>query len=302
MEKDWIKYWQEDASSEQVFANTHGQKNNAIKAFWQAWLEHQESKQRLLDVACGAGSIFRDYDSIDRFECFGLDIAEAALEKLSTDLPFVKTKSASLSEMPFNDGEIDLVCSQFGIEYGGLEAFKEAARVLKLNGKFRTLSHIKGGSIDAQTCRKLEALNALVESDFLGAAMQVAFSFRKDEAKAVESAVQVFSGKESQIYQLRQSYPDGQHVHIYDGIRALLSNFNRYKFDDIVDWIERAQLQVNENKTRLESMHQACLSTEDIESLSEVLSEQGLQISHARFYLPDQALPLAWEIDGVKTS
>jgi ubiquinone/menaquinone biosynthesis C-methylase UbiE len=297
----WLEYWQQDELMPDVFTDKHGNKHHGLEEFWHKHFASFTEGSRVIDIASGAGAVYRCIEHIQRFDAHALDISNEALAILKTDLPSVKIHPCMLDANTLSNTGFDAVVSQFGIEYLGFDGFKQAARLLKPGGRCVFLSHIKDGAIDNVTQRSLNGLLLIRDNAFLALAKSVADAFNKDEKTLVERCVNSFMKVEPSIAEYCKNVPDGHHVHLYEGIKQLLSNYNQYEHKTVVAWIEQANTQAMENIERLESMHNAALSQQQLDELTEQLLEHQLEITQMRpFKLRKEDAPVAWEIVGVK--
>ncbi|WP_395342133.1 class I SAM-dependent methyltransferase [Ningiella sp. W23] len=297
----WLEYWKQDELNEDVFTDKQGRKHEKLKAFWQSKFSSIDGESQVLDVASGAGAVFRCLDSTSSLNLHALDISADALDKLKSDFPNCTTYPMALDSAKFEEKRFDLIVSQFGIEYLGFDGFLEAAKLMSDGGQCVFLSHYESGAIDIITQQSLHGLQQLQKNEFLAKAKRVAQAFIGDERRQVEAAVADFMNVEPLISQSSASMPESHHAHVYNGVKQLLSNFNQYENQHILDWLSTASNQVSENLMRLQSMHNAALSQSDIDELNAQLSSFGVKIELVSpFYLREGDLPVAWEIHAQK--
>ncbi|WP_371192783.1 class I SAM-dependent methyltransferase [Glaciecola sp. SC05] len=297
----WLEYWQQDNLQPDVFTDDTGNKHASLMQFWQKHITGFGEGASVLDIASGAGAVYRCVSNIADYDAHALDISQDALERLNADMPSVKTHSVFLNDNTLQDTQFDGVVSQFGIEYLGDKGFCQVPRLLKTGAKCVFLSHIRGGVVDNVTEQNLNGLLLVQRTDFLNRAQSVANAFRIDDKLKVEHAVKLFMKIEPVLADYCHKVPKGHHAHLYSGIKALLSRYNSYEHKTVIDWINVARKQAAENIERLQSMHNAALGTSDIDRISKKLSKQGLSIlSTEPFYLRPGDPPAAWEIIGVK--
>jgi len=297
----WLEYWQQEDLQPDVFTDKTGKKHKALQDFWQQHISSLSKQSSILDIASGAGAIYRCVPEIHLYDAHALDISNAALERLKKDIPSAHTYAQRLTKKSFKHQKFDAIVSQFGIEYLGKTGFAQLSRLLKDEAKFAFLSHIKDGAIDNVTQRSLKGLALIKRTEFLTLAENVAEAFRQDKTEHVKDCVELFMKIEPSVMRYTEKVPEGHHTHLYHGVKHLLSNYNNYAHDTVVKWIETARKQAAENTQRLRSMHRAALDQQNIDELSETLLQQGLKITSAKpFYLKASEPPVAWEIVGVK--
>lgn len=299
----WLEYWQQDELQADVFTDKDGNKHEALLTFWQQHIAKFAGGESVLDIASGAGAIYRCIPDISLYDAHALDISSDALTRLKSDVPSVHTHAQMLDDASFTQQQFDGVFSQFGIEYLGDSGFSHVPRLLKDGATCIFLSHIKGGVVDQVTQQSLQGLKIVEQTQFLNLAQNVADAFQTDDKQQVQQCVGLFMKVEPMLAQYCAKVPQGHHVHLYEGVKKLLSNYNNYEHSIIIKWIDVARQQALENIERLQSMHNAALDQDDIDRLSSTLAKQGLSVTSAKpFYLRAEDPPAAWEIIGVKQS
>lgn len=118
----------------------------AIASAWHQMFATQSSTIRLLDVACGRGAVLAHAAAAGIVDRTGVDLAEDAAVAVPDERILGGVDACAL---PFADRSFDLVVSQFGLEYAGIErALPEAARVTR--GALAFLVHAREGAVVAQ--------------------------------------------------------------------------------------------------------------------------------------------------------
>lgn len=297
----WLEYWQQEELQPDVFTDKQGNKHPALLGFWQRHIASFDTNSSLLDIASGAGAIYRCATDITQYDAHALDISKDALNRLKEDLPSVNTHDQYLNDDSFRHHQFDGVFSQFGIEYLRDTGFSHVPRLMKEGARCIFLCHIKGGVVDSVTEESLKGLQLVEQVNFLGLAEDVANAFHIDIQHQVAKSVELFMQIEPVVANYCANVPNGHHAHLYNGIKQLLSNYNKYGHKAVIEWIDVARQQAAENTERLQSMHNAALDKSDVDRISHALSQQGVEIASAQpFYLRENDPPAAWEIIGVR--
>lgn len=167
---DWEKYWQNrwvTSFAEQFPENYDG----AIREFWQQQLIGDLDE--VVDVACGNGALTWIVDELlnrssGSTRITGIDAAAIdpfkALGRARSDHPHVRfIGNVAAEALPFPDRSVDLVVSQYGIEYTDVgKSIPEIARVLRLRGRMAFIMHNAESSVVNDATRHLEAFQAVV--------------------------------------------------------------------------------------------------------------------------------------------
>lgn len=101
----WDAYWQGRSGAEDGVALTGEgvETSEELKSVWRQLLSGRAQDDRLLDLACGAGSVTRTALGLGFKHLFALDFSDFAVRSLSKELPDTKTLSASADQTPFSD-------------------------------------------------------------------------------------------------------------------------------------------------------------------------------------------------------
>lgn len=295
---NWSAYWQHDGAGGEVFVGPEGQINAEIAALWRSVFAGVGAGARVIDIACGAGSIFANLSEPDNYELVAADLSIDALELLRTRARGAYAVVASASALPFRQNSFDLVVSQFGVEYAGPEAFEQALRLLKPGGRVVTLSHIQHGFIDRKNAALQAGVRKAEEVGFIALAVRLtraAFS-----GVGIEDAVRQFQPGEKEMAAFVAEHPGGLHGHLYSGFRQLFERRARYDEDDILGWLDGMASELDLNRLRLEEMRKAALDDTAIEKGRAAAARCGVSLTVRQMTLAGHALPVAWHIEGLK--
>ncbi len=145
----WTRKWENTdvTTFTKIFPSGY---DDSILDFWKSQLAG--SLERVADIGCGNGAItWLCHDILtaagSKAPVTGIDAANIdpfrALGRQHDDYPNVKFIGNNPAEhLPFSDNSIDLVVSQFGIEYSDIEqSIPEVARILSNHGRIGFILH-----------------------------------------------------------------------------------------------------------------------------------------------------------------
>jgi len=304
----WSEYWRTDGKLGEVFVDAKGAKPDYLIEHWQGQLARVGEGSKLLDVACGGGSIFEDLDERKRESLFlhASDLSESATQLLKQRLPEVETSCSPATQLPYSDEEFDFVVSQFGIEYAGIDAFNEAARVLAPGGCINLLMHYKDGYIDKRNESLIIGAKAAISSRFVETAIDlINLSFQGTPSK-LRKAKQAFQLSERAVSNCMQDHPHGIHEHLYFGFMDMYSRYQNYHQYDITDWLNAMRKDVIKTIKKIQAIRRVSLDGKDLKKIEERLSASKLsEIRIEKFTVPNidsdgEASPLAWHLTAFK--
>jgi SAM-dependent methyltransferase len=298
-ERGWSDYWQKDGAKGEVFVNAQGERHPALADFWRQHLGEAEAGERVIDLASGAGSVYAHLPEGHGFELFAADISSVALEALKKRFDGVTTLACSADKVPLDDASFDLVISQFGIEYAGLGAFAEAARLVAPGGRLVALCHVRDGYIDSGNSAQLREAKLVLDVGFVDAAVKLAEAAFGSDAEALRRAEAEFVPVAQQVGEGINRCKKGIHTYLYFGFRELYEKRQQYDLTDITGWLDGMRGELDMNVDRLSRMCKAALSAEDTEKIHEIFEAQGLEDVHCTpFETLGNKLPVAWNLSA----
>ncbi len=300
-DQGWVDYWQHDGDGCEVFVNAKGERHPALAEYWSTVFAGVPDAAAVIDIASGAGSIFAHLPAGHGLDLFAADIAEEALLALTDRIPGVTTTVCSADAVPYDDGRFDLVVSQFGIEYAGIDAFTEAARLVAPGGRLSGLCHVEDGYIDSNNKAQLDEANFVAESRFIDLCVDLTRAGYRADAGAMQRSEAAFLPVAKKIVLGMKRCPGGIHSHLFRGFRQLFEQRREYDEADITTWLEQMQVELDKNVDRLSRMRAAALSAADTASIAINLGSAGLQeIQFELFTTTGNRLPVAWKLSALR--
>ncbi len=293
----WSEYWNNQGVSGEVFVNEAGDRHPRLASYWQTQLSGLHATSKIIDLACGAGSIFADLGESNSYTLVGADLSMDALQLLRQRLPSAYVVACSASQLPFPDNSFDLVVSQFGIEYAGLPSFVDAGNLVTSGGRIAILCHLEDSSIHNRNRRLLAGAQKIIETDFVTKAISFVEAVFANRGELVQEPRNAFESAESEVSEMLKHHPEGIHSHLYFGFKKLFDRRAHYDISDITNWLEAMQLDVKKNIRRLTQTGDAASSEEDVKQVCREFSKLGLRkIGYSPFSISGNDLPIAWSI------
>jgi ubiquinone/menaquinone biosynthesis C-methylase UbiE len=305
----WDQYW----SGMSLAGNFDlgGVSHPAISAFWKQFFFTASCELKLptiIDIGCGGGAlmdvILQSYD-LDDVEVSCVDVSKSAVESVSKRYPWVRTWVSDASDIPAESGSFDIVVSQFGLEYSGLDSVAEAARLLAEGGRLALLLHKSSSLLQLECQAGLDAIDQLRESRFIplsGAMFRAGFNAirggdRLPYDKAAKDLAPAIKSLEDIMTELGKNVAGGTVFELYNGVADIHESLTRYDPGEVLGWIDSVGEEVEAFRGRLGSMLDVALDDGQFKTVCDELAARGLELTEAGPLLsPEDSAPLAWAV------
>ncbi|MEP6343431.1 MAG: class I SAM-dependent methyltransferase [Maricaulaceae bacterium] len=315
--QDWNNYWQGRSASEGGNALTGvGIENNAVlSSFWQKTFKPLPQTARLVDFACGAGSVLKHAHNANMKNLTGIDISGSAIDVLTDKYPSIKGVVCPVDRTPFNDREFDIIVSQFGFEYAGgknqrINTTKEMVRILKPSGKIVLIAHIKNGAIMRDCQTSLDQINMIAKSQFFKIAQSTFIASHNanntksahDKNKAESTMKRLNQASKPLLDWLKEENLEKNDFakfiyYLLQSSNKLLQNYHKYTPSDGKAWFDGMERETFAYKGRMSSMIDAALSQQDAQALLDTFETAGLTSNPLeKLHFPQERAPIAWKI------
>lgn len=310
----WNQYWQGTGSIGAFSAG--GVNHPAIAEFWNEFFLSTRRLQnpiRLLDVATGNGAVVEAALQVlneDSPTITCVDISDAAIENVKKRFESVTGIVADAANMPLDDRQFDIVCSQFGVEYAGTDAIYEAARLVGAQGKLALLMHIVGGSVLKECADSLAAVQGAIDCNFIPLAIDLFengfAAVQGADRAAYDAAGSKFAPAVAVVEQVMDEFGDdvagGTIAKLYDDIARIHARMPNYDSNDILSWLDAMEHEFPAYAQRMASMIATASNQASIDVICSRLRDSGFEIDRAGTLQPDnESLPLAWEIIATRS-
>ena len=312
--ESWDTYWH-GAQHGAAYCGG-GTSHPLVLSFWDEFfkkIRDQYNTPKIIDIASGGGAIVESAKSafdgqLQEFTC--LDISDSAISMLEQRFPGVHGIVADACAIPLDSATYDIVTSQFGIEYAGLEAIDEVVRLIAPGGQLALLLHNRAGGIYRQCAASLDAIEKLQDARFIPLSITMfdegfAAIRGADPAKhdaAARELVPAIRTVESIIMQHGKHVADGTIMRLFNDVKTMHNRIQNYESSEVLGWLRKMDGEVQAYAGRMASMCNAAIDAKAFEQLTDKLKDQGYKILRGDALVnPDQDVPLAWALVAAKT-
>ena len=309
---DWDVYWRGKNKADPQ--SDAGPRDEAPSEFWKAFFLDEfprHSNPHFLDAACGHGAVTEialaaaESLAISNVELACMDYSASAVQALEEKFPGVKGVACDASDTPFPDGQFDIVASQFGLEYAGVGAFEEAARLVARHGVLVALLHMKKGAIFDECAANLSAIQSIQESRLLPLAREAfdaGFAVARGNApqSRFREADKNFAPAVETLKQtLRKHGPllEGSMIHrMGTDLAQMYQRIETYVPQEFFAWLDRTDAELAAYAGRMQSMVDAALDEAEIKHLSQRVASKDLAVdTYDVLRMRNNNEPAAWK-------
>ena len=307
--QSWDDYW--SGSQSGVAFNSEGAQHPLLAEFWGQAFAEVATCGRLLDVASGRGAVleYLAASTLTPVEVIASDYSAAGLSSLKEHYPAATIVVADAANLPIAPAVMDLVVSQFGVEYAGESALEALPPVLCKGGRLIIVSHAEGGLI-YEECRanhraltELQALNFLqFAEDMFQSGYQVIRGQigRKEAGAMARRVIEPFNGLRTIMDRYGEDVAGGTIRTLYQETARIQQRFQYHLEEEVMGWIRSMKQEVASYTGRMSSMMSAALSADQIEAVSQAWSSQGLKIERQTPLIDESDRQLAWTLKALK--
>lgn len=281
--EDWERFWAGSGATQDLAAI----QLPALESLWAtllAGLSFEEPNLIAVELASGSGSVSKylmKHPLLESATKVALDASLSALMKTQFDECPV---AGSLDHLPFADCSIQLLTSQFGVEYAGLASIESAIECVAPNGYFVFVMHIKDGAISAECGSNLMAIERFLETGFIEAAKTLLDSLwgntpEGEQWENVKRFKRAVSATEAILLQL----PDGQgrdtSLQTYNAIADIVEEPRSFDPGVMGKWFLEAESELLSYCSRMRQMRSVALSRQGFSALVDKAIAKGFHIS-----------------------
>jgi ubiquinone/menaquinone biosynthesis C-methylase UbiE len=313
----WDRYW--SFGSLHSFSQVSGGNyEGAIADFWRQRFSDLAAGAHVLDIATGNGAVpLLALEAADRagiaIRVDGVDLAQIDPAARVQDpgpreaLGRVRFHSRTPAEsLPFPEASIDLVCSQYGLEYSDLPAaVAEIARVsapgagvaLILHHAESALLHSAGMEFE-QLSFVLDEARLWLHARNLLRAMAESGNRRKSKVEkkriALDDALQRIHRAARNTSSPRMLLGPTNYIH------EILAGVGRESWSRLLELLEESRQRMLANRQRLADMQEAARDAGDMEALADLFREQGFAIDRVEVLTEHDGTLLGWRFEAYR--
>ena len=305
--ESWDTYWRGARGS--APCGGEGSSHRLVLSFWDEFFKTVQAEYNapsIIDIASGGGAVLERANGVfgghlPDFTC--LDVSAAAIGMIRERFPGARGIVADARATPLAAASYDVATSQFGIEYAGLEAVDEIARLIAPAGKLALLLHNREGGIYRQCAASLDAIERMRSARFIPYSMAMlekgfAASRGGDRAQyeaAAKRLAPAVREMESIMRDHGRHVADGTIVGLYDEVKRIVSRLQRYEPSDVLNWLKNLDREMPTYAGRMASMCEVAIDAETFSKLRDRVRAQGYTIVRGDA-LADGPQALAWAL------
>ena len=293
--QQWGPYWERPTitSFGDMFPNNY---DASILDFWQRQLTDRTG--HIVDVACGNGALTWIANEIlnrdgEKTRITGVDFADIApfrvLRRNRDDFPSVRFIGNTPAEkLPFKDGSVDMVISQYGVEYTNLdETVPELSRVLVPAGRISLILHDKASTIiKGATAPLADFRTVLNDIAIHDAALRLENLYRRIRRPAarngstdIQGLVSTINAMANRVREIVRDYPPRSPIHLYmERLNQALDLARNNRAGNSKALIRQARDGLHTHIVRVEDLEAAALSPEGRRRLTALLQKENFSV------------------------
>jgi len=314
----WDAFWQ--ARDKAISQEDVGARDRAPALYWESFFRQafdRNPRPRLIDIACGNGAVTEiamtiAQDMAVNVDAYCLDYSMSAVDELRKRFPEVEGIACDAREIPYQDGEFDIVVSQFGIEYAGRDAFLEASRLVAPGGTLTALVHLADGAINKECADNLAVTVALREAQlmplvrdaFTAGFELIAGNIDNDEFQQADKRLAPAVEVAKQILKDRGPFAAGGLLaRLYRDIGHMYTRMQNYVPDEVFAWIDGMSGELVSYEGRMASMTRCALDEPGIQDIATAIDAAGFTVETPNVLaLVESGKPAAWVLTARKNA
>ena len=291
----WSSYWQ--GTQEAAAYRKGGPQDEVLASFWSGLIGRicaNGVRWRMLDFACGNGVVTqlaltaahaRDEKVAPEF--VGLDASLPAASAYRARFPSASAVVAHGRRTPFADAAFDLVASQFGLEYAGLAALGEAARLVKPGGLLAAVMHMRHGALYRECESNFAAIARVRDSAVLAAAKEVfrrgasarrGLGSRAEFGRADARLAVAVKELENVLGSFGEAVAGGTVLRLYQDLAHMYGRMDAYDAGEVAAWADRLAGEIDSYAQRMSAVLDVALDAAQLDAAAALAASCGLAV------------------------
>ncbi|MDJ0710612.1 MAG: class I SAM-dependent methyltransferase [Woeseiaceae bacterium] len=307
----WDTFW--NTSTAQASYCSDAGAHPVLGAHWRGKLTalpKLSSSSRHIDLATGNGIVIRYVRSLlgaNAPRTWGLDLSAAAIDRLKRDYPDVIGVVADVGSTGLDGATFDLVTSQFGVEYAGLEGFVEAARLVRPGGTLAVVAHSRPGIIHDECATNIDVIER-VRSEGIFRKTRTHFAIAGSYGRSVGAgrALKGYKQGRRQLRRLLQQFgagaANGFLLQLNNDLERIGSRVSSYDSRELGAWLHKLDCESLDYLSRMNAMTRAALSRQDLGRVVLQLERSGMAIDEVEAIFDDDVAQIGWSITARRHS
>lgn len=315
MSQHWSEYW-EQGHLTSFGTDFSGNYAGTLKYIWLPIFKELRPNFEVLDIATGNGALplllknYLDESNING-RVRGVDIAKIQPIKFDADssIEIELIGEVNCESLPFSD-PVDLVTSQFGIEYSNLSAsLITVANILKTGGRLSLVCHHHNSMIIIRNKQVLLLIQSVTAKKLIEKLYSLADSMGQVTTKVDIHRIKNDQACEALRNDINQSIGE---LHASNETALMDSEILNYvttffkqglywPVDKKKDYLKFVQKQLSDLALRLEELVRAAIDENKLTSMRRILLNEGVEFVSATTLTSTDAQLLAWHFIFQKT-
>ena len=236
--------------------------------FWAALQPHVNRSKHVLELGCGDKTLFPMTQPSSQKLHVALDVSLSALQNNTSGISRICASGSQ--SLPIRPGSVDLIVSQFGVEYFGFTALQDLTDYLRPNGAIALICHHRGSVIHRNYLNHRAALAALNQQKLWELLAQKLNSRDYD-----------FSDQVQFLELTLKNFGEATCGGLILLIKDQLSQFEPKINDAILleTWLKNVHLATQSYADLVESMIASALTKSQLDELENLWTRRGFQVN-----------------------
>ncbi len=309
----WDTYWQ--GMHDNAAHGVGGVQNDELQHYWSKVFANLPSKAAptIVDIGSGNGGLTAQIlQASPEATVIASDASTNALYGVKQRFSQVECVAADAAALPLSEGSVDLMVSQFGIEYAGAEAIVPALNCLAPGGYFAALMHLRDGVIHRECANDLAALEATQKVEVLPLAQKAFAAGYALNAKEITPAefleaerhfAPAVRSLEVILARWGKGAAGGLLDRLYSDIAQMYPRMSSYDPAEVLQLLERMEQELEAYRGRMASMCEVAFDAEALDTIIAQLDTTRFSVESKQVLTAGrESAPCAWVLELQRAS